>query len=123
MHIFRPEKAHMLRNATKHLCSTLYSTASHDFPCSIENMKIPIFSAFFVFLKKSLIFQILFTEFVDWALEKNLDIEDDTEPEAAPAPAEEEAAAPAEEAPAAAEEAPAAEEKAAEAEAEAAPAE
>ena len=64
-------------------------------------MKIPIFSAFFVFLKKSLIFQILFTEFVDWALEKNLDIEDDTEPEAAPAPAEEEAAAPAEEAPAA----------------------
>ena len=58
---------------------------------------------------------------MDWALEKNLDIEDDTEPEAAPAPAEEEAAAPAEEAPAAAEEAPAAEEKAAEAEAEADP--
>ena len=61
-------------------------------------------------------FQILFTEFVDWALEKNLDIEDDTEPEAAAA--EE---APAEEAPA--EETPAAEEKAAEPEAEAAPAE
>ena len=53
----------------------------------------------------------MFTEFVDWALEKNLDIEDDTEPEAAAA----------EEAPA--EEAPAAEEKAAEPEAEAAPAE
>jgi len=67
--------------------------------------------------------QILFTEFVDWALEKNLDIEDDTEPEAAPAPVEEEAAAPAEEAPAAAEEAPAAAEEApAATEAEAAPA-
>ena len=88
-----------------------------------KTWKSPFLVHFSFFLKKSLIFQILFTEFVDWALEKNLDIEDDTEPEAAPAPAEEEAAAPAEEAPAAAEEAPAAEEKAAEAEAEAAPAE
>ena len=32
-----------------------------------------IFSIFF--------FQILFTEFVDWALEKNLDIEDDVDAE------------------------------------------
>ena len=57
----------------------------------------------------SLFLQILFTEFVDWALEKNLDLEDDVEPEAAPAPEAEAEAAPAEEAPAAAEEAPAAE--------------
>lgn len=67
------------------------------------------------------VFQILFTEFVDWALEKNLDIEDDVEPEAAaaePAEAGEAEATPAEaeETPAAAEEAeaPAAEEEKAE---------
>ena len=107
MHIFRPEKSTHAKERKKTL---VFYFASHDFPCSLPNTKI-------------LIFQILFTEFVDWALEKNLDIEDDTEPEAAPAPAEEEAAAPAEEAPAAAEEAPAAAEEApAATEAEAAPA-
>ena len=40
----------------------------------------------------SIFLQILFTEFVDWALEKNLDIEDDADEEATseePAPAEE----------------------------------
>ena len=86
----------------KHLCTCL--VFMRECLSSIQYKKranIQIFQNFFNF-------QILFTEFVDWALEKNLDIEDDVEPEAAPAEAEAEAA-PAEEAPAAAEEAPAAE--------------
>ena len=39
-----------------------------------------IFKAHRLYFFKSF-FQILFTEFVDWALEKNLDIEDDVDAE------------------------------------------
>ena len=53
------------------------------YECSPTSWKTELKSELLTQNSRNLFLQILFTEFVDWALEKNLDIEDDVEPEAA----------------------------------------